>query len=75
MDSNYTHVYDAWISAIFPRASCLGQSKMGRRGSCGHAIDGLVRLSIPWFPLDFTVEAHHYYCESKIQTPSCLTRL
>lgn len=75
MDTNYSHVLYAGICSIFPGASCLGQSKMGCGRSRGHAIDGLVRFPFPRIPLDFTVEAGHSYCESKIQTSTGLTRL
>lgn len=75
MDTNYPHVPDAWIGAIFPRASCLGQSKMGCGRSSRHAIDGLVRLPIPRIPMDSSGEAGRSYCESKIQTSGRLTPL
>lgn len=75
MDTNYTHVPHARIGSIFPRASCLGQSKMGRGRSCRHAIDGLAGFPLSRISLDSTFETDHYYCESKIQTTGCLTRL
>ncbi len=75
METNYTHVSDAWIGAICSRASYLGQSKMGCRRSSRDAINGLVRLPFPRITLDFNVETGHYYCESKIQNPGCLTPL
>ncbi len=75
MDSNYTPVFDAWIGSIFPRTSCLGKSKMGRRRSRWNAINGLAGFPFPRVSMDFIVETYHHYCESKIQNLECLTRL
>ena len=75
MDSNYPHVLYAGIGTIFPRASCLGQSKMGRGRSSRHAIDGLAGFPFSRISLDSTLETYDYYCESKIQNPGCLTSL